>query len=53
MGELLEVRGRVKEIKGRKVVVASTISARGQVCVQGEVVAIRMPETMQPGKTPR
>ena len=41
---LLEVRARVKEIKGRKVVVALTLSAQGEVCARGEVVAIRMPE---------
>jgi acyl-coenzyme A thioesterase PaaI-like protein len=40
----LEVRGRVKEIKGRKVVVTVTLSAQGEVCARGEVVAIRMPQ---------
>src|SRR5512135_2314492 len=36
---LLEVRGTVKEIKGRKVVVTTTLSAGGQICARGEVVA--------------
>jgi acyl-coenzyme A thioesterase PaaI-like protein len=40
----LEVRATVKEIKGRKVVVESTLSAGGQVCAQGEVVAVQAPE---------
>ena len=40
----LEVRSRVKEIKGRKVVVTSELHAGGQMCVRGEVVAIRIPE---------
>jgi acyl-coenzyme A thioesterase PaaI-like protein len=40
----LEVRATVKEIKGRKVVVASTLSAEGQVCARGEVVAVQAPE---------
>ncbi len=40
----LEVRANVKEIKGRKVVVAATLSAQGQVCARGEVVAIQAPE---------
>ena len=43
VGEL-EVRGRVKEIKGRKVVVSATVSAAGRICAKGEVVAVQMPE---------
>jgi acyl-CoA thioesterase FadM len=38
------VRGRVKEIKGRKVVIESTLSAGGQVCARGEVVAVQVPD---------
>jgi len=41
---LLEVRARVKEIKGRKVVIVSTLSAGGEVCARGEVVTVQMPE---------
>ncbi|MEK7783862.1 MAG: PaaI family thioesterase [Chloroflexota bacterium] len=41
---LLEVRARVKEIKGRKVVITSTLSAGGEVCARGEVVTVQMPE---------
>ena len=48
LGVDLELRGRVKEIKGKKVVVESTLSAEGQVCAKGEVVAVRMPESMIP-----
>lgn len=48
LGVDLELRGKVKEIKGKKVVVESTLSAEGQVCAKGEVVAVRMPETMVP-----
>ena len=48
LGVDLELRGKVKEIKGKKVVVESTLSAEGQVCARGEVVAVRMPETMIP-----
>jgi acyl-CoA thioesterase FadM len=40
----LEVRARAKEIKGRKVVVASELIAGGQVCARGEVVAVQVPE---------
>ena len=44
LGVPLEVRARVKEIKGRKVVMTATLSAQGQVCARGEVVALQMPE---------
>ena len=44
LGVPLQVRGVVKEIKGRKVVVSVTLSADGQVCARGEVVAVQMPE---------
>ena len=50
LGVPLEVRGRVAEIKGRKVVVSATVSAEGQVCAQGEIVAVQMPEHMTPRK---
>ena len=40
----LELRSQVKEIKGRKIVVSTTLSARGQVCARGEVVAVQIPE---------
>jgi acyl-CoA thioesterase FadM len=44
----LEVRGKIKEIKGRKVVVESTLSAKGEICARGEVVAVQIPEHMVP-----
>jgi acyl-coenzyme A thioesterase PaaI-like protein len=40
---VLELRGTVKEIKGRKVVVAVALSAAGAVCARGEVVAVQVP----------
>ena len=43
----LEIRARVKEIKGRKVVMAATLSAKGEVCARGEVVAVQMPEKLE------
>jgi len=48
LGVPLEVRGRVKEIKGHKVVVTATVSAAGEVCVRGEVVAVQVPESWMP-----
>lgn len=43
-GELV-IRGRIKEIKGRKVVVESTVQAGEVITARGEVVAIQMPES--------
>ena len=50
LGVPLEVRGKVKEIKGRKVVVSATVSAGGEIYAKGEVVAVKMPEHMMPRK---
>ncbi len=44
LGVPLEVRAAVKESKGRKVVLSATLSADGDLCARGEVVAVRMPE---------
>ncbi len=49
LGVPLEVRGKVKQVAGRKVVVAATVSAHGEVCVRGEVVAVQIP----PGWVPK
>lgn len=46
LGTLLEVRGRVKEVRGRKVVIEESILARGEVTVRGEVVAVQVPDQM-------
>ncbi len=46
LGVPLEVRATIKDVKGRKVVVASTLSAEGQVCARGEVVAVQVPDDM-------
>lgn len=44
LGVPLEVRARVEEVRGRKVVVVSTLSANGEVCAKGKVVAVQMPK---------
>jgi len=46
LGVTLEVRGRVKEVKGRKVVIEEWIVANGEITVRGEVVAVQVPEQM-------
>ena len=48
LGVPLEVRGRVEEIGPRKVIVTATVSAEGEVCARGKVVAVQMPEHMMP-----
>ena len=45
LGCALEIRGRVKEIKGRKVVVETTVYANGIATANGEVIAVQMPES--------
>jgi len=46
LGIELEVRGRVKEVKGRKVVIEEWITANGVVTVRGEVIAVQVPEQL-------
>ncbi len=48
LGPPLEVRGKIKEVKGRKVVVEVTVSANSEICAQGEVIAVQMPEHLKP-----
>ncbi len=48
MGTTLTLRARVKELKGRKVVLAIDLTAAGEVCARGEVVAVQMPDRMLP-----
>jgi acyl-coenzyme A thioesterase PaaI-like protein len=43
LGPPLELRGRVTELKGRKVVVQISLSAQGIECVRGAVVAVQLP----------
>jgi acyl-coenzyme A thioesterase PaaI-like protein len=42
----LELVGRVKEIKGKKVIVEVKLFAKGVLCVHGEVIAVKIPENM-------
>jgi len=44
LGPPLELRGTIKEVKGRKVVVSITLSAAGRITAKGEVVAVQMPD---------
>jgi len=44
----LELRGRVKESKGRKMVVSVTLSVEGKETARGEVVSLQMPADFLP-----
>ncbi len=44
LGVELEVRGKIKELKERKVVIEEWILANGVITVRGEVVAVQVPE---------
>ncbi len=46
MGTPLEIRGRVIEIKGKKVIVEAKVLAGKTLCATGTVVAVMLPPTM-------
>jgi len=46
LGVELEVRGRVKHLEGRKVVIEEWLLANGVITVKGEVIAVQVPESM-------
>ncbi|MCL1059399.1 PaaI family thioesterase [Shewanella gelidimarina] len=46
MGVELELRGVIREIKPRKVVLDITLSAKGVTCARAHMVAVKMPESM-------
>jgi acyl-coenzyme A thioesterase PaaI-like protein len=46
LGIELEIRGKVKDVKGRKVVIEEWIAASGITTVRGEVVAVQVPDEM-------
>ncbi len=48
LGPPITLRGRVKEIKGRKVVVEEDLIVEGKVCATGEVIAVQIPDKLRP-----
>ncbi|GEO80648.1 PaaI family thioesterase [Pararhodospirillum oryzae] len=48
LGPPLTVRGRIEEVKERKVVVSLSVAAGDQICATGRVVAVRLPASMAP-----
>ena len=53
LGHELEIRGRVAEIAGRKVRVASNLIVDGLVTVTGDVLCVQMPEAFAGEIAPR
>jgi len=48
---VLEVRGKIEEVKGRKVTISETLSAGGKVVAKGEVIAVLIPENFMADKS--
>ena len=46
LGVTLEIRGRVKENKIKKVVIEEWITANGVITVRGEVIAVQVPDQL-------
>ena len=51
LGVELELRGKILEIKGKKVITEITVSANGEITARGKVVAVQMPESFKPNNT--
>jgi acyl-coenzyme A thioesterase PaaI-like protein len=47
---LMEIRGTIREIKGRKVVVDAVLMVDGEICVTGEIIAVQVTDDF--GKQP-
>ncbi|HBY07477.1 MAG TPA: thioesterase, partial [Chloroflexi bacterium] len=47
LGPPIELRGQIREIRGRKVVVDIRVMVEGVVTASGEVIAIQIPEHMK------
>ncbi|MBM3145202.1 MAG: PaaI family thioesterase [Chloroflexi bacterium] len=44
LGPALDLRGVIREVKGRKVIVDITLSVEGEITARGEVVAVQVPD---------
>jgi acyl-coenzyme A thioesterase PaaI-like protein len=45
LGVELELKGKIIEIKGKKVISEISVSANGEITARGKVVAVQMPES--------
>jgi acyl-coenzyme A thioesterase PaaI-like protein len=52
LGPELLLRGHVRSVSGRKVIVDITVSVGDEITARGEVVAVEMPESMRAGVPP-
>jgi acyl-coenzyme A thioesterase PaaI-like protein len=43
----MELRAKVEEIKGRKVVVSITLRSKREICARGKVVAVQLPDKLR------
>lgn len=44
----IELRGTIKEIKGKRVIVQVNLYAKNTLCAKGEVVVVQVPESWHP-----
>jgi len=47
LGPPIELRGKIREVKGRKVTVDITVSVEGEITARGEVIALQVPEHLK------
>ncbi|MGD8412668.1 MAG: PaaI family thioesterase [Candidatus Latescibacterota bacterium] len=50
LGPPIELRGKIVEVKGRKVIVDVSVSVEGTDCAHGEVIAVQVPESLFSGE---
>jgi len=53
LGIPLEIRGKVREVRGRKIVVSVSVWANGEICAKGEVVGSPLPIHMMSKDLPK
>lgn len=46
LGPMLEVRGKVRDVSGRRVTIDEWILANGVITIRGQVVAVQVPESL-------
>ena len=46
LNKILELRGKIEEVKGRKVIIQIAVSVDGIVTAKGKVVAVQVPEEL-------
>ncbi len=44
----LELRGKIVELKGRKVVIDVSLFAKEEICAKGEVIVVQIPDNWNP-----